>query len=70
MAINTIIIVNNNPNVIFNTLLIRGFNIIDRKIIKGGIVKTSEAINNIIGLFNTFSPLIKLSTLPGVYNSK
>lgn len=54
----------------FNTLFKGGLNTIDKTIIKGGIVKINAAINNAIGLFNTLSPLIKLSTFSGVYNSK
>jgi hypothetical protein len=61
---------NTDPNTIFNHLLILGFNSNERVIINGGITMIKEAINKIVGLFRTFSPLIKLSTFPGVYNSK
>ncbi|VEH94959.1 Uncharacterised protein [Kaistella antarctica] len=55
---------------IFSILLKLGFKISDKKIIIGGIAKTNEAVKSIKGLFKAFSPLLKLSILPGVYNSK
>jgi len=58
------------PNIIFNKRLNLGFNSIDKKIIKAGIIKTHEAENNFCGVFNKLSPLIIRSTLFGTYNTK
>jgi hypothetical protein len=58
------------PNTIFNDLFSIGFSIRERTIISGGITIIKEAINRVVGEFKTFSPLIKLFTFSGVYNSK
>ena len=66
----TIIIVNNVPNMIFRIRFIFGLSIIDAATITEEIAKIIDAISSLIGLSKLFSPVIKLFTLSGVYNSK
>ncbi|MEP5291278.1 MAG: hypothetical protein ABJQ32_16605 [Marinobacter alexandrii] len=67
---NTIINVNTIPKNTFRNLFTFGFSRIDKAIIREGIAKIIEAISNLVGLSNTLTPVIRLSTFSGTYNSK
>ena len=67
---NIIISVNKVPNKIFRIRFVFGLRIIDAATIIEGIAIINVVSNNLVGLFKTFSPVIRLFTLSGVYSSK